>query len=299
MFEETGPLCSAIAAIICVTKQAPCREQLLAAFAITTQSKRPLPRDPPPNPVSPWVRGHRPLKRWVCSRRVTQLAMFRPLVLQLLCSCFAGLVLADYGSPPASCTPHHHTLTIISTTVQTDLQQVTQVTAQHSHVTAFVTSVVMKPTTVTTTSTLTKYPPPLVLTHTSFITDTMVFTTYETSLATSVVTHTTHLLASAVVVTEATVTQTAVQPQSLTHTISVTNVAATFTTTFVTNTFTVFVTETSLEPFLVTKTTTSTVYQPSTFTTTAITTTTVHATTTITDHQYVTKCYQPKVTYGH
>ncbi|XP_069173013.1 uncharacterized protein [Procambarus clarkii] len=215
-------------------------------------------------------------------------------------SCLVALSLAgDHAAPHTPCQPRNQTILITRTEVNTLHQQVTQYDFQYGHYGYNVTSVILVPSTVTQTQTFTSYPPPDITTQTSYITATNHFTEYSTSLATVINTRTTQLLATEVQVKELTITQTAIVPETITQTLTIINHETAFSTVTITDVINAFVTKTKTEPFTISETSYQSYTQFVTDTVTSFSNWTVEVTTTLTQHQFVTKCKPPKITYDH
>lgn len=218
----------------------------------------------------------------------------------LLCCCLLGLALGDhYGAQQPACEPLHETLTVTRTSVDASQQSVTQLDLQYEHQTVGVTNVLLVPSTVVITQTITFFPEAEVVTHTSLVTATDYLTTFVTQVATALATQTSHLVATAQEVQEQVITQTAVVDQSVTNTFTVTSQVTTYETFTVTDTFSTFVTVTGTDTFVVTETTFQTALEYVTDTVTSLTETTLDATVTVTEQEYITKCPDPKITYNH
>ncbi|MPC59112.1 hypothetical protein E2C01_053127 [Portunus trituberculatus] len=214
--------------------------------------------------------------------------------------CLVGLALAGhYGTPQVTCEPKHETLTVTRTSLITIPQQVTQLDLQYEHQTVDITSVVLVPKTVINTQTVTFFPNPDVITHTTLFTATHYQTNFVTHLATAVATQTSQVVATAQEVEEQVITQTAVVDQIVTNTLTITNQKTTFKTLTVTNTVNTHITHTETETFAVTETSYQTFVQHATDTVTSLTEHTNHVTVTTTEHELVTKCPEPKITYNH
>ncbi|XP_071546778.1 uncharacterized protein [Panulirus ornatus] len=218
-----------------------------------------------------------------------------------LCSFLASLslVAGHYEVQEKTCKPKFETITVTTTVVDPARDQVTEYDLRFEHHSLDVTSVVLTPSTITETQTLTSFSGPEVVTSTSYVTFTSYETDYETSLATAVATQTSRVLATAVDVEEVTVTQTAVVPETVTETLVVKNDETAFRTVTVTDNVSAFVTETEINPFILTETSYQTLTHFATDTVTSFTEKTVEATVTITEHEYVTQCQEPKITYDH
>lgn len=226
------------------------------------------------------------------------LLLLRPVL--FLSSLLALTAASGYNHiTQAACEAKTETILVTRTSVVVDQNQVTQYKDQFNHHTVDVTSIIFLSTTVTQSVQFTQYQPPVVVTRTSFVTSTVYQTEFKTSVATAVATQTSRLLATSVHVQDLTITQTAIVAESVTQTLTVPSIETTVKTVTVTDNVTAFVTRTALEPFFVTETTYNTFYQFTTQTVTSTSTNTHQATVTITDRQYVTKCYEPRVTYGH
>ena len=218
----------------------------------------------------------------------------------LLSFCLLGLAFAGhYGTPQATCQPRQETLTVTRTNLLEHPQQVTQLDLQYEHQTVAVTSVVLVPSTVILTQTVTQFPIPEVVTYTSLLTATNYQTTFVTHLATAIATQTSQLVATAQEVEEQAITQTAVVDQSITKVLTIINQETAFKTLTVTDTVSTFLTYTQTETFAVTETSYQTVPHYTTDTVTSLTEHTVDATVTVTEHDYITKCPEPKITYNH
>ncbi|XP_069172303.1 uncharacterized protein [Procambarus clarkii] len=215
-------------------------------------------------------------------------------------SCLLALSMAgDHGAPQAACQPKHQTILVTRTDVNKEHARVTQSQPQYSHHTVDVTSVIWVSSTVVETINITQFPDPVISTVTSFITVTGYQPTYSTTLATLVVIQTSRLVAVSVEVKNLTITQTDVVSKRITQTLTITDVFTAFRTVYDTKTISDFVTKTHRLPFIIIETSYRSFYKASVSTVTSTRDNTVEATTTITDRQYVTKCFQPQVTYQH
>ncbi|XP_069172301.1 uncharacterized protein [Procambarus clarkii] len=218
-------------------------------------------------------------------------------------SCLLALSLASdhggHGAPQPACQPQQETILVTRTEVNTLHQQVTQYDLQYGHYAHNVTSVILVPSTVIQTQTFTTYPAPDIITQTDYVTGTVYLTKYSTAQATVVATQTTQLLATDIKINESTITQTAIVPQTITETQTIINRETAFGTITDTHTISAFVTKTKIQPFFISETSYVTYAESVIATVTSFSDRTVEATTTFTQHQVVTKCEEPKITYDH
>ncbi|XP_069172299.1 uncharacterized protein [Procambarus clarkii] len=205
----------------------------------------------------------------------------------------------DHGAPQPACQPKNQTILVTRTEVNTLHQQVTQYDLQYGHYGHNVTSVILVPSTVIQTQTFTTYPAPDIITQTDYVTGTVYLTKYSTAQATVVATQTTQLLATDIKINELTITQTAIVPQTITETLTIINHETAFSTVTITDTVGAFVTKTQTLPFIISETSYVTYTETVTDTVTSFSDWTVEVTTTLTQHQVVTSCQEPKITYDH
>lgn len=217
----------------------------------------------------------------------------------LLCSILAALVTGRNDLPQKTCIPTEETIVVTTTAVNFTHDQVTEYDFKFGHQSLDVTSLILVPSTLIETQTLTSFSGPEIATSTSYVTDTIYQTEYQTSLATVVATHTSRVLATEVEVEELTITQTAIVDHTVTETLVVNAEETAFRTVTVTENVNAFDVETEVSTFYVTETSYQTVTQFATDVVTSFTEQTVQATVTVTEHEYVTKCHQPKVTYDN
>lgn len=215
----------------------------------------------------------------------------------LLFSYLAALTTGHYGERSLTCEPKQETIVVTRTTVDSTGTQVTQFDVQSTPLTLDVTRTIVIPSRTRETVELTEYPSPETVTHTSYVTAPLYQTSYQTSFATAVSSITSRLVVTSVAVEDLTITQTAVVTTPVTRTVTLTDVETSLRTLTVTDTDTVFVTKTKSRHFLVTETSYKTFFRFSTRTVTSTSDSTTHVIVTITDRQYVTKCFQPRVTY--
>jgi len=217
------------------------------------------------------------------------------LTLSLLSSAFGGGL---YPPSATSCQPRTEQITLTRTTVEPVLEQATTLDLQHEHQDVKVTSFVVERPTYTQTLQLTLTPDPSILTQVSLLTSTAFHTKLAVARTTTVLTETVQLLASEVAVEDRTLTQTAIQLDTKTLTLTRLSLETAFSTLSVTDTQLALVTETELAPHFVTQTTRQTFAVWETQTVTSYKDVPLEKTVTVTEREYVTKCYQPRITYG-
>lgn len=220
----------------------------------------------------------------------------------LLCSCLVGLALTtgNYDTSQPTCRPEQETIIVTRTIVETVRDRVTVFDFHHGHHTLDVTSVILTPSTLVATDEMTSIIRPQVTTLTRYVAVTVYDTEYETSVATAVATRTSRLVVSAVDVMDLTITQTAVVPHTVTQIATDTSVVtATRTISVTTDIVNSIVTKTETQYVFVSVTSQVTLPVLNTRTVTTTTDRTVEATVTLTEHHYVTMCYEPKITYDH
>ncbi|ROT72383.1 hypothetical protein C7M84_009235 [Penaeus vannamei] len=217
------------------------------------------------------------------------------LTLSLLSSAFGGGL---YPPSATSCQPRTEQITLTRTTVEPLLEQATTLDLQHEHQDVKVTSFVVERPTYTQTLQLTLTPDPSILTQVSLLTSTAFHTKLAVARTTTVLTETVQLLASEVAVEDRTLTQTAIQLDTKTLTLTRLSLETAFSTLSVTDTQLALVTETELAPHFVTQTTRQTFAVWETQTVTSYKDVPLEKTVTVTEREYVTKCYQPRITYA-
>lgn len=205
----------------------------------------------------------------------------------------------DYSAPQPTCQPETSTITLTRTSLVTNPQQVTEYDYQIGHTTQEITSVIFLASTLTLTQTCTDFADPLVVTSTSFITKQVYQTQNVASLATVVVTQQSQILATNVEIVDETITQTALEDNFITSTHTVTDHETAFRTATVTETIRQFSTRVVTTPFVVTETGYQTVTDLITQTVTSTTQQQIEATITVTEHEFVTKCHDPEISYDH
>ncbi|KAK3853150.1 hypothetical protein Pcinc_040298 [Petrolisthes cinctipes] len=219
----------------------------------------------------------------------------------LLFSCLLlGLSSAwDKYTPQSTCQPKTSTYTITRTSLIPQSQQVTEYDYHYSHTTIDITSIIFLPSTVQLTETCTDIGEPRVVTTTSFVTRQVYQTQVVPTQATFVVTQSSEITATNVEVVDETITQTAVEDNFVTNTLTVTNHETAFRTLTLTDTIKQFRTRTETNPFVLTETSYQSYTEVETQTVTSTTQQQVEATITVTEHEFVTKCHQPKITFDH
>lgn len=222
------------------------------------------------------------------------------LRLFLVSSCLLGLALAgDYGAQQATCKPTTDTLVITRTHVQTILSPVTSYDHVVNKQTIDVTSVILVPSTLVVPGVTSQVPVLDVSTQTRFLTRTVYQTRVHTSLVTVIATQTSQVGATSVTVTDSVITQTAVIPVTSIVTVTASDLRTAFNTITVNSEVSSIVTSTEVKPFFVTATSLQRSPVLVTATVTDTSTNTIEATVTLTTHEFVTLCYEPKITYDH
>lgn len=222
----------------------------------------------------------------------------------LLGCCLLGLALAEgygYGTQGATCTLQDKTLTVTNTHVEAVVDTVVMQDYLVNHRVVNVTSMVLVPSPFTAGEALTPLSDLGVLATTTLrFTNTVVLTTHRRLQATVVSTSTFRLQAPHVeVLATQTLTQTGLVLQPVTETHTVQDVVAAVSTVTVVSEVANTTVETVARFNTVTATSVVVVPVPATATTTLTTTTVEEATVTLTQHDYVTLCYSPKITYEH
>lgn len=228
-----------------------------------------------------------------------------PTMLRFLFSCcLLGLALAEgygYDNQQTACTLQQETLTVTNTHVETAVKTVTVQNYLVNHQVVDVTSVVLVPSPLAAGEASTPLAALGVLpTTTLSFTTTLLHTSHTTVLATAVSTSTTHLVATQVdVVATFTLTQTGLVEQPVVETHTFQDLLTAVSTVTEVSEAAAATVETVVQYSTVTAT--SVVVVPVAATTTAFTTTTAveEATVTLTQHEFVTLCYSPKITYDH
>jgi len=218
------------------------------------------------------------------------------LTLSLLSSALAGGL---YPPSAAACQPRTEQITLTRTTVEPVVEQATTLDLQHEHQDVKVTSLLVERPTYTKTLQVTITPDPSIVTRVSLVTATAFHTKLTVARTTTVLTETVQLLASELAVEDRTLTQTAIQLDTKTLTLTRLSLETAFSTLSVTDTQLALVTETENVPHFVTQTTRHTFVVFQIQTVTSYKDLQLEKTVTVTDHKYFTKCYQPKITYGH
>ncbi|KAK4293475.1 hypothetical protein Pmani_033831 [Petrolisthes manimaculis] len=222
------------------------------------------------------------------------------LRLLLVSCCLFGLAMAgDYGAKQPTCQPKIETMVITRTHVETSLSPVTSYHHVVNKQTMDVTSVILVPSTLIDSGFTTEVPAMRISTETSFLTRTIYQVQVQTSLATVVATQTSQVGATSVEVTGSVITQTAIVPETSILTVTVADIRTAFSTVTVTRNVNNIITETEVRPFYVTATRQQRIPVPVTATVTDTRINTIEATVTTTTHEFVTLCYEPKITYDH
>ncbi|MPC78662.1 hypothetical protein E2C01_073156 [Portunus trituberculatus] len=218
----------------------------------------------------------------------------------LLSCCLLGLTLAAGYDAPQSCAPSQNTFTVTNTHVETAIDTVTVYDYFMNHKVLDVTSVVLVPSPLVPGQTVTPLPVGGVPTTTTTITSTLFSTKYQTMHATAVTTTTSRVVATKVqVVSTVTLTMTAVVPHPVTETLTTHDSVTALSTVTVTTETTSARVKIAARFSTLMATSEQVVPVPATTITTSTTTSTVEATVTLTNHELVTLCYSPMITYQH